>query len=298
MTANRQQSFTTDQLKAYTRAVLNTIGEKADEASQSVMARAKLRIGSVFNSIAKKSPAMFDDALETDIAGTVQKASRILTDSELKVLQNNVDDILNAVDDTGHISGDVFNRISSTLGQLSKKKDIGHFARDIQESLFSSLERSSPADSEVLRIARQQWRSMNIIDDAIGKGVEKFISPLRLSNAVASRPNQNMSVYGAGGDQSLVRLAEAGRSVLPEGLPNSGTAPRGWLQSPLRAIATAPAYKGAQSLLQRSTGDLAQRPPPFRPESLITPSALATERALSPEEQRRQLLIQQLSGAN
>jgi hypothetical protein len=45
-----------------------------------------------------------------------------------------------------------------------------------------------------------------------------------------------MSVYGLGGDQDLVSLAKAGRNVLGEGLPQSGTIPRGLMQAPLQAI--------------------------------------------------------------
>ena len=117
--------------------------------------------------------------------------------------------------------------------------------------MLGALERTHPGQKAALQEAVDQWRSMRIIQTAIGRGAERDISPLRLSNALGTNQNAAMSIYGQGGDQGLVTLAQAGRSVLPQSLPDSGTIPRGLMQAPLRAIATAPLYRGAQNFLMR-----------------------------------------------
>ena len=266
MTAARQAGFAETQRRAFTKAVLRRIGEDSDQATQRVMNNARSRIGNVFQRVADKHPAMFDDALQNQIAETVQLASRELPANELKVLSNNVDDILNAVDNDGRIYGPAFKRIGSTLGNLSRRKDIGHFARDLQEALYASLERSDPSSAGLLQQARQQWRNLRIIEGTIGRGMDKYVSPSKLANAIATKSNRPMSVFGLGGDQTLVKLAEAGRQILPETLPQSGTIPRGLMQAPLRAIATWPAYHAIQTHMWA--------PPNLAPsgQSWLTPS--------------------------
>lgn len=247
-TASRQADFTEKQLRQFTRAALRSIGESADEATQPVMASAKQRISSVFDDIGRQG-AGFDDALQSRIASIVDDAQSTVTQSDIAPLLKNVDDLLNAVDDTGRIAGEKFVRIRSNLSNLSRRPGVGQRATELEDAMLDALERSYPGQRAVLNDAIDQWRNMRIIEGAIGKGTERFISPLRLSNAMSTMRNRAMSVYGQGGDQKLVKLAQAGREVLPDALPNSGTVPRGLMQAPVRAIVTAPGYRIAQRLL-------------------------------------------------
>lgn len=248
LTAGRQAEFSEAQQRAFTRAVLRSVGAKADEATQDVMLAAKNRIGSVFDDIGKQG-AMFDDALQTDLARIIGEARRTAVESDLAPLLKNVDDILNSVDDTGIINGEKFTRIRSLLSKLSKHPGIGQSADELEDALLGALERSHPGQKAALQDAVDQYRNLKIIEGAIGKGSERYISPRLLANAIATTRNRAMSIYGQGGDQGLVELAQAGRSVLPEVLPNSGTNPRGLMNAPLRAIATAPLYRAGQNYL-------------------------------------------------
>lgn len=288
VTATRQAQFTEAQSKAFTRAVLRSIGANADEATQDVMAAAKGRIGSVFDGIGKQG-AQFDDALQAELAQIVDDAQRTTTASDLAPFLKNVDDLLNAVDENGVINGDRFNRIRSLLSKLSRSPGVGGSARELEDAMLGALERTHPGQKAVLRDAVDQWRNLRTIETAIGKGTERYISPRILSNAMATQRNRAMSVYGQGGDQGLVQLAQAGRSVLPEVLPNSGTNPRGLMTAPLRAIASAPLYKAAQgSLLSQPSGAI--------PQSGMLPSlatgAAAGTGALSAEERWRRRMIE------
>jgi hypothetical protein len=250
-TAGRTASFAGQQQKAFNRAVLRSIGENsADEATQPVMAAAYRRIGNVFNQIGKQG-AQFDDALQAEIAGVMDDALRTVPQSVMGTLQRNVDDILGSIDDAGRINGEQFIKIRSHLSELADNADVGRVAERLEQAMLGALERTHPGQKQMLRDAADQWRSMRIIQTAIGKGAERDISPLRLANAIGSRQNQAMSVYGMGGDQRLVELSQAARTVLPQALPDSGTVPRGLMQAPLRAIATAPLYRGAQNYLFR-----------------------------------------------
>lgn len=276
-TAERQAHFSAAQQKEFNRAVLRSIGANADEATQSVMTEAKSRIGSVFDNIGKQGLA-FDDALQAQTANIVDDALATVPQSELAPLMRNIDDLLNAVDDSGRINGDVFTRIRSRLSELARRPGIGQSARRLEDALMDALERSHPGQRQALRDAADQWRNMRIIEQAIGKGAERDISPLRLSNAIGTARNRAMSVYGQGGDQQLVELAQAGRSVLPEVLPDSGTVPRGMMQAPLRSIVTAPIYRAAQNYLLAQPKAL---PPGYGVRNVLIPSGAAVNELLA-----------------
>lgn len=249
-TADRAAQFSGQQQKAFNRAVLRSIGADASEATQPVMLAAKKRIGGIFDGIGRQG-ALFDDALQSDLATTLDDALRTVPESALGPVRRNIDDLLAAVDKTGRINGEQFVKIRSHLSELADNADVGQVAQRLEQAMLGALERAHPGQKQLLQDAVDQWRSMRIIQTAIGKGAERDISPLRLSNAIGSNQNAAMSVYGQGGDQGLVQLAQAGRSVLPQALPDSGTVPRGLMQAPLRAIATAPIYRGAQNFLYR-----------------------------------------------
>lgn len=247
--------FAEKQQKSFNRAVLRSIGASADEATQEVMSEARGAISKVFNEVGKNGAA-FDDTLQSELAQIVNNAQRTVVESELKPLMTNIDDILNAVDDAGRISGEQFISIRSNLSDLAKTPGVGPRAADAEQALLSALERTYPGQRAILREAIDKYRNLKIIEPAISKGTTANISPVSLSNAIGSARNRAMSLYGRGGDQGLVSLAKAGREVLPEVLPQSGSIPRGMMQAPLRAVATAPLYKAGLAAL------LSKPPPP------------------------------------
>lgn len=244
-TSEAQSEFAKTQGQAFNNAVLQRIGASGKEASQDVMSAAREKIGSVFNAAAQNGTAI-DDQLLNDMARVSDSAARTTPASSLHPLFKNIDDIMEAADKDGMIGGETLKKIRSHLSELSKNPDVGSAASDLEDSLLAALERSNPEDAPKLALARQQYRSMRTIQGAIGPGMDRNISPLKLSNAMASKANQNASVYGLGGDQELVKLAQAGR-ILPEQLPNSGTAERNWLlNANIRKLITSPLYKLAQ----------------------------------------------------
>jgi hypothetical protein len=217
------------------------------------MAAARERIGSLFDAVGKNG-TQIDDQLLNDMARISDNVARTAPQSAVHPLFRNIDDIMEAADKDGAITGETLRKIRSNLSQLSKNPEVGQAASDLEDSLLGALSRSNPGDADALKQAATQYRNLKTIQSAIGSGAERNISPLKLSNAVASKPNQNMSVYGLGGDQDLVKLAQAGR-ILPEQIPNSGTAERNFLlNANIRKLLTAPLYKFGQRALLAQPG--------------------------------------------
>jgi hypothetical protein len=98
----------------------------------------------------------------------------------------------------------------------------------VDDLLVDALGRTSPEHSAALNVARQQFRNLRAIQNSIERGADRFISPLRLSSGLTTKANQNLSVFGLGGElnQELANLARAGRQILPDIVGNSGTAAR------------------------------------------------------------------------
>lgn len=252
-TATTQEKFTEAQAQDFTRAVLRSVGEDAPEATHGVMLRAKQRIQSLFNSVGKDGIAV-DDQLLNDLGKFEQVAQRTVLDSNQSVLFRNFEDVVGAMQD-GKIPGKNLVEIRSNLSALSKQPGVGDAAGELEDILLDALQRSYPDQKQVLQTAVDQWRNLKIIEPAISKDADRYISPKLLANSVSSVRNRAMSIYGQGGDQELVELARAGKSVLPEVLGNSGTTPRAIMQSPVKAAATTPLYVGAQDYLLRQPGN-------------------------------------------
>ena len=268
ITANRQAAFKDTQGKAFTRAVLKTIGANGDEASEALMSRAKTKIGSVFNDIAKKTNGVKVDRQFMDEAAAVySRAQKNLLDDEMRLFERNYVNALNGINN-GKINASKFNAALSDFGGISGRPNIGNFAREMDDVFIDALARTSPSDAAALGVAKGQYRNMKIIQGAIGKGEERIISPLRLSGTLTTQTNQNLSVFGQGRHESkeLAALARAGRELLPD-FANSGTARRlgastarlaaaGYagnaIGGPVGGLLGAGAYAGGELGLQRA----------------------------------------------
>ena len=227
LTAGGQREVGQAQQRAFTKAALKTIGADSAEASQPVMSAAKRDIGKIYDDIAARNPVDFDNELQTGIAKLVNEANKELNDSQMRVLGNNIDSILDKAA-AGKIDGKAFQNIKKTLDRVSRGADstLGFYARGLRDELLEALKRgATDADQALLKKANTQWANLKTIEGAIDKGGEGLISPLRVSGALGTKANRWRSVYG-GGDQELVDLAQSARNVLPEKLPDSGTAGR------------------------------------------------------------------------
>lgn len=219
-----RESFKQKQLRGFTKAVLRTIGADADEASERVMLESKNRIGGVFDDFAQQKSIAADRSFLQSMGDVYDSAQNTLTKPEFRLFERNWKDIMSSIDN-GSINGSRFIRHRSTLSNLSRRPDVGSHASAMEDSLLNALERShSAADRQAISAARAQWRNLRTLQGAVGKGEERFISPLRLSNALSTKRNQALSVFGQGNDISkeLSDLARAGREILGD-FANSGT---------------------------------------------------------------------------
>lgn len=228
----------------FNRSVAGTFGEDAPRITPQVMARARDRIGAVFEGVAARTPVIHaDPQLATELRQTIHNAQSTMTAGEVEPLIRQVQNIASLVDPHTHtITGEIYQNLTRRGTPLdramqSPNPNIRGSARDIREALDGAMERSAAPDVvEDLRAARGQWRNLRTIEPLVAKAPTGDISPALLQGRVnSSFKGTHGAAYGGGGD--LKTLSDIGQRFMKEP-PSSGTSERGMLMHLLGGAAS------------------------------------------------------------
>ena len=177
--------------------------------------------------------------------GAIQQAAN---DEEKGPVSNLANRLVGLVGQDGTAPGQQVYNIKKDLDRLSSSSDttLAYHARQLRSTVMDAVNDSlPPSDQEAFQQARQQFRNMKTIEPAIDKAGSGNISPSTLANVMGQKANRSASMYG-NGDQTLVNLAQSGKMMLGDKMPNSGTTARAAMQLALPALAGASAgYYGA-----------------------------------------------------
>jgi hypothetical protein len=218
---------------AFNQSVAQTFGENAERVTPQVMARARDRIGNVFESVAQRTPVIqADPQFAMDLRRTIRDAQATMTAGEVEPLIRQVQNIAGMVDPhTNTITGQIYQNLTKRGTPLdramqSPNSNIRNAARDIRESLDDAMERSAaPEVVADLREARGQWRNLRTVEPLVAKAPTGDISPALLQGRVNTAfKGTHGAAYGGGGD--LKTLSDIGQRFMKEP-PSSGTAERG-----------------------------------------------------------------------
>ena len=230
-TRGAQHEAAAAQQTAYNRAVLKTIGEDAHAGTSDVMGAANERIGSVFKDVLDRNSIVLTDKHVSKIAD-IQKAA---LDEEKGPVSNLANRVIGLVREDGTAQGQHIYNIKKDLDRLASSPDstLAYHAKQLRTTVMDAVHESlPPADQAAFSQARQQFRSMKTIEPALDKSGTGNISPATLANVLSQKANRSASIYGKG-DQTLVNLAQSGKQILSDKLPNSGTTARSLMQMAL-----------------------------------------------------------------
>lgn len=235
-----------NQAQQFTAAALRRAGETADRATPDVIDGAFRRIGGDFDAVAQRNHVVADPHLGNDLATVEDEYNSLVGPTQrAPVVGNTMRDIGDIVaQNGGHITGEQYNALTSRLARQARgaKADpqLQEALTGTRGALDDAMERSlqasgNTADLDTLRTARRQYRNLLTVEKAAtGAGAataEGLISPSQLRNATVT---QNRRAY-ARGQGDFADLARSGEAVMKP-LPNSGTAPRQYLQHMLSII--------------------------------------------------------------
>jgi hypothetical protein len=235
ITVSGQRTAAEAQKKAFNRAVLKNVGAAADVADEQVMGGTYARVGRVFEDVLGKYEIRPSSKSLSNLAALERSAKRQGAGEAITAIANDIREELAA--NGGRLTGRFYQNMRRDIAALEIKPEYAPIARQLREGFDDAFQQTaSKADAEALKLARREWRNMRIIENAIDS--EGNISPAKLANQFGQKKNRYAGVYG-GGDESIVRLArlaKAGKNVIPEKLPNSGSAPRALMQIAAPAV--------------------------------------------------------------
>jgi hypothetical protein len=231
LTAGGQTAQHEKTAAGFTRAALKEIGESADVADEQILGDATRRIGKVFDDIANRNPIQVDNRLLTGIADVADQATKELESAQAAVIVRQADEIIDK-GATGAINGNAYQNLKSTLDRISggPNQQIGNLARQLRKQIDDALQRSaSDADYVALKTARKEYGNLQSIIQAVNP--DGTVSPAKLYNAMNVKAFGQKKAMATGiGQKDLAKLAKAGKRVIPDRMPNSGTTPRAALQ--------------------------------------------------------------------
>lgn len=220
------QAFQDAQHGDFTNAALRQMGVSGNEALPSVMEAGRQVLKNNYNAIAARTNLSIDNGLNSDIGSIRYAAQRSLTPDNARVIENQLDDIESmAAANGGKISGPGYQKLQSALSDVSNDSGKAPFIAQIRQALTGALSRqASPEDVQLLNETNQKYGAMKAIEKAIT--VKNQVSPSLLYNAMDTQKGANQSVFGQGPNSRLMDLAQAGKSILGDNTPNSGTPTR------------------------------------------------------------------------
>lgn len=273
---------------ALNRAAAKSIGENADDLSESVIARASERIGNQFNDLSAKSNVVLDDSFK-GLADKLKANNDMLGPFKNPQIESLVDKSY-ALAQMKNIPGNVYQTIRSELTSSaddafrSGNSSAGRALKDIRNALDDAAKSGlSTADQKAWDEVRKQYANMSAL--LKGKTIKGGNVDQNLINNAMIKYNNKLYKSGktSGGLSDIGKYAEAFKTTVP----NSGTPERTFMQNmmfgnPLTGIPTA------------ALANLYQRAYLSRPVQSYLSSGLAT---LPPSVQRMLLLSGGAGGA-
>jgi len=246
-TATKEEAFSALQRKAYNKAIAKTMGEDAEAITPDVLQRAKERLGGIYDDLATRHQIAYDDVLKQNLNSIRDRAEQVLPEQNFPIIKKQIDSIINKANaNGGKLNGNQYKAAKEVLDDISAGGGTpGQYAREIKESLLDSLSRSAEAagnktDVSLLKATNKQYGNFKKIEDVVLKNGEGDVNPATLMNSLATK-GKRYSFYQD--DPELANLARAGKLVLQEKLPNSGTY--------ARLMAGSPVFSGMQALYQK-----------------------------------------------
>lgn len=250
-TAGKEEAFAAMQKSAYNKAIAKTMGEDATAITPEVIAAAKQRLGDNYDIIASRNNIHFDKQMNESLKAIEEEAQQVLSPEQFATVKKQVDNIFAKADaNGGALHGEQYQSIKRVLDKISggRDTDVAQYSRDLKEALLAGLSRSAEAsgnkaDVALLKQTNKQYSNMKKIEDVVLKNPQGDVSPSLLSNSLTTKAKR-YSIYQD--DPELANLARAGKLVLEQKLPNSGTMARFLAQSPITAGIKATYGKAAQ----------------------------------------------------
>lgn len=228
----------------FTTAALRRMGVDAPRATADVIDEGVKRISQKFEDLSARNTVHYDVPFAQDLGKVINQYDGLIPKNMQSPI---VAQVMDGIIQQGRtMPGEMYQAVRSAADKAARSVQnsnppLADALQGIRKALDKAMNRSvSSADRQEWETARRQWANWKTLEKAVtGAGAETaqgLISPQQLRTAVATA---NRGAY-ARGKGEMADLARAGAAIM-EKLPNSGTAPRAFVQHALSAGAGAAA---------------------------------------------------------
>jgi hypothetical protein len=240
--------FMDDQMRSYTKALLSHAGINADTATPDVLSTAQRRFGDIYNDLEQSTvlggpdEKMIDDLARAEqVVG--QGAPQNIKDSFIGYR----DAVLNWASGTPR-QGQTFKGLAEDLGAEIRKAERSNEPGSVKNAqalitlrnaLFGLVERqASPELANAWRQANREYAIFKAIEDSMLDPSQVtlntgFVNPRKIGN-IQMKLRSDEWTQGDEDADSFTNLVKAGMALIPDPIPNSGTAQRMFAQDILQ----------------------------------------------------------------
>lgn len=236
--SSRKQGLADFQKAAYARALDPIGGQVPKEVGQSGMAAVREQLNSAYEKLLPKVVFQADNQFSQDVTNVLNMARSSLPDAEAaqleKILKTQLFDRMTA---SGRMSGDSLKIVQSEIGRVARgyrgdssydKRQISAALDEVMSSIRKTLIRSNPQMADELSNIDKGYAIYTRLRDAAQRsgGNAGEFTPAQLAAAVKKADTSVGKRATTEGAALMQDLSDAGKSVLPSQVPNSGTADR------------------------------------------------------------------------
>ena len=244
--------------KAGYRRALDPIGGKVpEETGRAGMESVKNQLSNAYDNLLPKLTYKPDNQFLNSVTNLKNEITGIDPEDAVRVASNVNKIIGNRIDKNGEIKGETFKVIEEQLGTLAKKYRnaddaeqnlMGDAYAEALGQLRQNLIRNNPEHAERLNNINTGWANYVRLRGAssMANTQEKF-TPSQLAAAVKSADQSTGKGAVATGKALMQDLTDAGVQVLPNTIPDSGTAGRQVINTTLAALLGGGGYQTAQT---------------------------------------------------
>lgn len=229
-TAGAAREQGASQLKQFTKAALSKAGINAKEITPEVRAAAEANFSKKYTDMFANKEVHIDEPVLNTIADISSKQLDKLPTNVKPMVQSYMRDIVQARD--GKLTGEAYREARSNLSTQAHSlaatdSFTANTLRKLRDTLDDAAMRSIPeADKGRLQKLNTQYSNYKNIQKAASRISENSLEGVLSPSALAQVVETANKTKGQKGYGELYNLSRAGKSVLNDSIPNSGTAQR------------------------------------------------------------------------